>query len=91
MDLLRRLWHLARAQVGGKGSGREEAPGADFSGSWSPTREPSPAPDPQLAQHYANPRSPTAPTIGAAAWKRSLKQCHPDCTPAIRRNSGWPI
>lgn len=80
MDLLRRLWHLARAQVGtGKASGWE-GPAPDFSGSQRFRQEPPPAIDPQLAQYYANLEIPYGADLETArrAWKRLLKKCHPD-------------
>lgn len=82
MDLLRRLWHIARAQVGtGKGNGWEgPAPGAEFGSSGRPRQEPPPAIDPQLAQYYANLEIPYGADLETArrAWKRLLKKCHPD-------------
>ena len=82
MDLLRRLWHIARAQVGsGEGSGWEgPAPGAEFRESQGPRQEPPPARDPKLAEYYANLEIPYGADLETArrSWKRLLKKCHPD-------------
>ncbi len=78
MDLLRRLWFIARAQMGtGKGRGWEE-PEAGFREARRTAQEP--AIDPQLAQYYANLEIPYGADLETArrAWKRLLKQCHPD-------------
>lgn len=91
MDLLRRLWYIARAQMGaGTAEPRQEpAPAAGHSG---PRAEP-PAVDPQLAQYYANLEIPYGADLETArrAWKRLLKQCHPDLhanDPEKRRVAG---
>ena len=84
MDLLRRLWHLARAQLpAGKSSSWEEpVSGPAFEASWQRAREAAPAPvvDSQLAQYYANLEIPYGADLETArrAWKRLLKKCHPD-------------
>ncbi len=84
MDLLRRLWHLARAQLpAGKKSSWEEPVNGPSSGTgWQRAGEPAPGPpfDPQLAQYYANLEIPYGADLETArrAWKRLLKKCHPD-------------
>lgn len=82
MDLLRRLWQIARAQVGaGKGSGWQgPGPEADRGEPRRPPQEPAPAIDPQLAQYYANLEIPCGADLETArrAWKRLLKKYHPD-------------
>lgn len=84
MDLLRRLWHLARAQVGSEKGNHwgEPVGGPSFGGNWQRAGEPAPGPaiDPRLAQYYANLEIPYGADLETArrAWKRLLKQCHPD-------------
>lgn len=84
MDLLRRLWHIARAQLPADQKRRWEEPvaGPSFGAGWQRAGEPAPGPaiDPKLAQYYANLEIPYGADLETArrAWKRLLKQCHPD-------------
>ena len=84
MDLLRRLWHLARAQLpaGKQSSWEEPVAGPSFEGGWHRAKEASPAPpfDPQLAQYYANLEIPYGADLETVrrSWKGLLKKCHPD-------------
>ena len=85
MDLLKRLWYIARAQLG---AGRQETWQPPATGpergeqSWRRTGDavPPPARDPQLAGYYANLELPYGADLETArqSWKRLLKQCHPD-------------
>jgi len=78
MDLLRRLWLLARAQVGSRG--RKEWEAAGEPAFERPGPQTSSGIDPQLAQYYANLEIPYGTDLETArqAWKRLLKQYHPD-------------
>ncbi|MCY3738801.1 MAG: J domain-containing protein [Gemmatimonadaceae bacterium] len=78
-DLLRRLFHLTRAQVGSRSPppSIDEQPIHDRPGDPGPA---APAPDEKLAGYYANleiPYGSDAATV-RAAWKDLMKKYHPD-------------
>lgn len=82
MDLLGRLWRIARAQVGKtRPAGRAEMPYDREDSGWGHAGpQAPPAQDPRLAQYYANLEIPYGSDLGTArqAWKNLLKKYHPD-------------
>ncbi|MCC7263848.1 MAG: J domain-containing protein [Candidatus Latescibacteria bacterium] len=82
MDLLGRLWRIARAQVGSRRpTGPTPYPPDPEAGEAAGARRPAaPVQDPQLARYYANLELPYGSDLATVrrAWKRLLKQYHPD-------------
>ena len=92
MELLQRIWHIARAQWTFRAQSAEEYPPtlAGRSGATPGTGDarrqrhvepdPEPAQDPVLAGYYANLETPYGSDLATvrSAWKRLLKRCHPD-------------
>jgi len=76
MDLLRRLYHIARAQVNA-GKRVEQSEPHFRQERYTP---PPPVVDPKLVGYYANLEIPYGSDLETArqAWKRLLKKCHPD-------------
>ena len=85
MDLLKRLWHIARSQLGSQRQEVWPSPsgGPECEADWYRRTTPPPPPparDPKLAEYYANLEIPYGADLETArrAWKGLLKQCHPD-------------
>ena len=85
MDVLSRLYQIARASSAGEYAEREIPTAEDWQGynTWDTTgkRSPTvPTQDPVLAGYYANLDLPYGANLAAvkAAWKRLMKKYHPD-------------
>ncbi len=76
MDLLGRIFRAVRAHIPAPPSG----PSKDYEYWRPPVPSPKPAEDPVLAGYYANLELPYGADLAAvkAAWKRLMKQYHPD-------------
>ena len=73
MDLFARLFRVVRAHTAASES-------SDAYEHWQPPPPSAPAEDPVLAEYYANLELPYGATLEEvkAAWKRLMKQYHPD-------------
>ena len=83
MDLLKRLYNIARAEMPSRGARvDEDTPDAseDFYTSQRGQRGKSPEQNPVLAAYYANLELPYGADIETVrrSWKRLMKQYHPD-------------
>lgn len=83
MDLFKRLYNIARAEMPARGANVDEyAPdaGENFYTSQRDEHEKSPEQDPVLAVYYANLELPYGADIETVrrSWKRLMKQYHPD-------------